>query len=194
MMKKLLVLLACLLLVLPVAVQAEEALPEGWRVEDFGDFTMPIAPNAMLRKFEVNENRDYVAEILYLDAGDPAFQPYMVIWWFDSNLSVYYERLHPLDYGKYLTADLVAAYEEDGCTVTDARTVYGMRRGQTTYTMTSMHIADNSWYANEPHDLWIYQRFYGTYDMGTYIFEIYGPTRAHVDAIVKDVEQVVYKK
>lgn len=196
-MKKALLMLVCLLLMLlPCAALAEEAdaLPEGYRVEDFGDFTMPVPPNAMVERY-YNVPHGYIAaEITYIDMEEPAFQPYMIIWWYDNNLSVVCNRVHPLDYAKALTDQYVEGLREDGVTVTDVKTVYGMRKGNVTYTLRSMHLAENSFYADGPHDLWIYQRFYGTYDMGTYFFEIYAPTRAHVDAIVQDVERIVYAK
>lgn len=195
-MKKALLMLVCLLLMLPCAALAEEAdaLPEGYRVEDFGDFTLPLPPNAMMERY-YNVPHGYIAaEITYIDMEEPAFQPYMIIWWYDNNLSVVYSRVHPLNYAKSLTEQYVEGLREDGVTVTDVNTVYGMRKGNVTYTLRSMHLAENSFYADAPHDLWIYQRFYGTYDMGTYFFEIYAPTRAHVDAIVQDVERIVYAK
>ena len=196
-MKKALLMLVCLLLMLmPCAALAEEAdaLPEGYRVEDFGDFTMPVPPNAMVERY-YNVPHGYIAaEITYIDMEEPAFQPYMIIWWYDNNLSAYYRHVRPLEYGKMLTKQYVEDLREDGVTVTDAKTVYGSKQGDAIYTIHSMHLAENSFYADGPHDLWIYQRFYGTYDMGTYFFEIYAPTRAHVDAIVQDVERIVYAK
>ena len=196
-MKKALLMLVCLLLMLlPCAALAEEAdaLPEGYRVEDFGDFTLPLPPNAMMERY-YNVPHGYIAaEITYTDLEEPAFQPYMIIWWYDNNLSAYYRHVRPLEYGKMLTKQYVEDLREDGVTVTDAKTVYGSKQGDAIYTIHSMHLAENSFYADGPHDLWIYQRFYGTYDMGTYFFVIYAPTRAHVDAIVQDVERIVYAK
>lgn len=199
-MKKLLVLLLtlCLLLSLcPVFVGAEESaeLPEGYRWEDMGDFLLPVAPNAILRPYAFvgGEEQAIVAELLYLDLEDPDFQPYMVVWWFPNNMSAYLSKVHPLDYAKLLTKELAGSLREAGSTVEEARAVYGMRRGGVFYMLCTMNVTEGSSFTDGPHELWVYQRWYGTYDMGTYYFEIYAPTREHVDAIIRDVEQVVFK-
>lgn len=199
-MKKLLALALSLCLVLslcPVFAGAEGPveLPEGYRWVDLEDLLLPVAPNAVCYPYivERGDEQCIVAELLYLDVEGPDFQPFMYVWWFPNNMSAYLSRVHPLDYAKQLVREVAASLREDGCTVSAAKAVYGMRRGDVYYMLGSMHIAEGSIYADGPHDLWVYQRWYGTYEMGTYYFEIYGPTRAHVEAIVKDVEQVVFK-
>lgn len=197
-MKKLLALLLSLCLMaalLPAFAAAEEELPElpeGYRWENMGDFLLPVAPNAIFYPYAPGESDSIVAELLYLDVTDPDFQPFMYIWWMPNNMSAYLKRVHPLDYAKELTKVLSKDLTEMGCTVEAGKAVYGMCRNDVFYMLCSMHIADGSIYADVPHDLWVYQRWYGTYDMGTYYFEIYGPTRESVEAIVKDVEQVIY--
>ena len=193
MMKKLVSLLLALCLLLPAMALGEGGFPENRRAEEFDDFTLPVAPNAILYRCEPDEDDRRVAELIYLDIMDPAFQPFMVIWWFPNNMSAYYNRLHPLNYGRSLTDNIVADLRESGCTVTDPTTVYGMRKGSIFYTLCSMHIAQDSIYADEAHDLWVYQRYYGTYEMGTYFFEIYAPSREHIEAIIPDLEAVVFK-
>lgn len=201
-MKKLFAMLLalCLLASLcPVGALAEAApeLPEGyvWKLMD-GHFLLPVAPNADVYFYEPDMPEDsaqrIVAEVVYWDADGLAFDPFMVVWWFPNNMSAYFSRVHPLDYAKELTKEIAGSLREEGCTVQDARAVYGMRRGDVYYMLCSMHVAEGSYYADGPHDLWVYQRWYGTYDMGTYYFEIYGPTRESVEAIVKDVELVVF--
>lgn len=198
-MKKLLALLLTLCLLtalLPALSIAEEdlpELPEGYRWEDMEDFLLPVAPNAIIYRYEPAESDTIVAELLYLDGTDPDFQPFMVVWWFPNNMSAYLKRVHPLDYAKELTKHLSKDLTELGCTVENAKAIYGMCRNDVFYMLCTMSITVGDYFADGPHDLWVYQRWYGTYEMGTYYFEIYGPTRQHVDAIVKDVEQVVFR-
>lgn len=195
MMKRFFALLLAVCLCLPLFSQAEteNALPEGYRLEEFDDFTLPVPSNGLVWRYDPETDDGWVAEIVYLDPEDPAFQPYMIIWRYPNNMSAYLRGVHPLDYGKTLTSAIVDSLKEDGCTVAAPRTVYGMCRGDVYYTMCTMRIEAGSLFAEEAHDLWVYQRYYGTYEMGTIYFEIYAPTRAHADAIIRDVEQAVFR-
>lgn len=192
-MKKLMsiLLLACLLL--PFAAFAEDAAAPVHPEVDFTDFTMPVPSDAAIEWYDREKDDGLVAMITYPGDKEQAFEPYMFVWWFPNNMSAYLKRVHPLDYAKSLTAEVADSWREDGYTVTDEKAVYGMRRGDVYYMLGSMHVLWDGYFVKEEYDLWVYQRYYGTYDMGTYYFEIYGPSRAAVEAIVRDVEQVVYK-
>lgn len=192
-MKKLLALLVCLCL-LPMCAMAETAeIPEGYRLEEFEDFTMPIAPNAIVRHYDKAEENGYVAEILYLDLSAEYFAPYITIWWRPNNMTELTKTWHPLDYAKALRDELVDMWRDEGMVITSDRAVYGQKKGDVMTVMVNCRVEENSWFCNEAHDLWMIQRQYGTYAMGTYYFEIYAECRADADALLADINRVVYK-
>ncbi|MBQ7849026.1 MAG: hypothetical protein IJ343_04830 [Clostridia bacterium] len=192
-MKKFWICLLTICLLLPVFALAETAAaPEG-HLEDFADFTMSVSRNGMIWRYNKEKDDGLVAEIVYVDVESPSFQPYLLIHWFPNNMSAYLKGVHPLNYAKQLWKDIENTYKEADMVLSGSKVVYGQKKGDTFYCLSTCHVDENSWYCEEPHDLWVYQRFYGTYDMGTYYFEIYAPTRAHVDAIVKDLDTVEYK-
>lgn len=193
-MRKLLILFICLCM-LPVFVAAEDGqdIPEGYRMEDFGDFTMPIAPNAIVRRHDPDKEDGFVAEVLYMDLSCEHFAPYIIIWRHPNNMSAYLQRAHPLDYAKSLRDNVVAGWREAGMVITSPEAVYGQKKGGTLTCMISCRIEENSWFCNEAHDLWMVQRYFGTYDMGTCYFEIYAESRADADALLRDIDRVVYR-
>lgn len=194
MMKRIVVLLLAALL-LPVTALAEEsALPEGWRVEDFGDFTMPLPKEAIVFRYDPEVDDGWLAEIVFLDTDTESYLPYIGITWMKSNMSAYYKNFHPLDYAQILTKNAKEAWTEDGMVISEAKTIYGQKRGDIFYCMDYMRIESGGWLWNGPHDIWYYQRYYGNYQMGTYIFEVYAPTRAQVEEIIPCLEQIVYLK
>lgn len=195
MLKKIITILLLAALLLPVTAFAEEpALPDGWRVEDFGDFTMPLPKEAIVFRYDPEVDNGWVAEIVLLDADTESYLPYIGITWMASNMSAYYRTVHPLDYAKALTKNTKEAWTEDGITISEAKTIYGQKRGDVFYCMDYMRVEDGGWLWEGPHDIWYYQRYYGNYQLGTYIFEIYAPTRAQVEEIIPYVEQVTYLK
>lgn len=194
-MKRLLILFLCLFL-LPVCAVAEapQEVPDGYRLEDFGDFTMAIAPNAFVRHYGKDAEDGVVAQVIYLDFSCEHFAPYIVIWWHPNNMSNYLRGVHPLDYAKSLRDNVTSGWREAGMTITAPNAVYGQKRGDVLTCMVSCRIEENSWFSDDAHDLWMVQRFFGTYDMGTYYFEIYAESREDADALIKDIDRVVYKK
>lgn len=195
MLKRIVGILLLAALLLPVTALAEEpALPEGWRVEDFGDFTMPLPKEAIVFRYDPEVDDGWLAEIVFLDADTESYLPCVSICWMESNLSAYYKTVHPLDYAKVLTKDIHQAWLEDGMVISGAQAVYGQKRGDIFYSLSYLSIESGGWLWNGPHDVWFYQRYYGNYQMGTYIFEIYAPTRAQVEEIIPCLEQVVYLK
>lgn len=194
-MKKWLTMLLILCAVcLPVMALAETAaeLPEGWRVEDFGDFTLPLPPNAWVYRYEKEGNNCRVAEIVSLEL-DGAFSPYVTIGWYYQNMSEYYKNAHPLRLGRYTVDSLADAYRDAGCTVTDVTTVYGVRRGRANITLGSMNMPEGSPFADEAHELWFYERFEGTYAMGTYFFEVFAPTREQAEEIAAWFDALTFR-
>lgn len=194
MMKKLLMLLVCLCL-LPVFAAAEDAqtIPEGYRMEDFGDFTMPIAPNALVRHYDKDAEDGRAAEIIYLDLSCEYFSPYIIVTWHPNNMTEYLRGWHPLNYAKALKDDVVDGWRAEGMTITSSEAVYGQKKGNTVTSMISCRIEKNSWFSSKAHDLWMVQRYFGTYDMGTYYFEIFAESREDADALIKDIDRIVYK-
>lgn len=194
-MKKLLILFICLCL-LPLCAAAEDAqtIPEGYRMEDFGDFTMPVAPNALVYHYDKDEEDGYAADIVYLDLSCEHFAPYVVVWWRPNNMSAYLKGVHPLDYAKALRDELKQGWMEQGMSIVDMEAVYGQKKGDTLTCMVSCRVEENSAFCNDAHELWMVQRYYGTYDMGTYYFEIYAESRAWADRIIEDLDRIVYKK
>ena len=192
-MKKLLALLLCLCL-LPLCAAAEETeIPDGYRMVEFEDFQMPVAPNALVRHYDKTEEDGYVAEILYLDLSAEHFAPYIIIWWRPNNMTEFSKYWHPLDYAKALRDDMVSIWREEGMVIASAEAVLGQKKGDVLTATVSCRIEENSWFADEAHDLWMIQRQYGTYAMGTYYFEIYAECREDADALLADIDRVVYK-
>lgn len=193
-MKKMLVLLVCLCMLPLCAAAEEQSIPEGYRMQDFGDFTMPIAPNALVRHYNGDKEDGYVAEILYLDLSCEHFASYIDISWVPNNISAYLKGAHPLDYAKALRDQAVAGWREEGVTVTSPQAIYGQKKGDTLTCMISCRMEENSWFCKEAHDLWMVQRYFGTYEMGTYYFNIYAESREDADALLKDIDRVVYRQ
>lgn len=196
-MKKLMVLLMCMCMCLPTAfaaVEDEQPIPEGYRMEDFADFTMPIAPNAIVRHYDKNAEDGVVAEILYLDLTCEHFSPYIIVCWRPNNMTELTKYWHPLEYAKVLRDDLLNIWRGEGMVVSSAEAVHGQKKGSVLTAFVSCRIEENSWFADGAHDLWMVQRQYGTYAMGTYYFEIYAECREDADALLADIDRVVYKE
>lgn len=192
-MKKLLALLVCLCL-LPLCALAEEAsIPEGYRLEDFGDFTMPIAPNAVVFRHDREAEDGYFADIYYFDVLAKDFAPYITIWWRANNMTELTKHYHPLDYAKALRKDLVDMWTEAGMVISSSEAVLGQKKGDVLTAMVTCRAEENSWFADAPHDVWMVQRQFGTYTMGTYYFEIYAQSREDAEALLADIDRVVYK-
>lgn len=195
MLKKIIAILLLAALLLPVTAFAEEpALPDGWRVEDFGNFTMPLPKEAIVFRYDPEVDDGWVAEIVFMDTDTESYLPYASVYWIASNLSAYLQRVHPLDYAKLLTKDIKQDWSEEGMVISEAQTIYGQKRGDIFYCLCNLSIESGGWLWEGPHDIWYYQRYYGNYQLGTYIFEIYAPTRAQVEEIIPCLEQVVYLK
>ena len=194
-MKRLLALLMCLFL-LPLCAVAEEAqdVPPGYRLVDFEDFTMPIAPNAIVRHYDKTAEDGVAAEILYLDLNSEHFSPYIIVWWVPNNMTEHTKHAHPLEYAKSLRDNVISGWRGEGMIVSSTKDVFGQKRGNMLTCTISCRIEENSWFADEAHDLWMVQRQYGTYAMGTYYLEIYAECREAADALLEDIDRVVYKK
>lgn len=192
-MKKLLALLVCLCL-LPLCALAEEAsIPEGYRLEDFGDFTMPIASNAVVFRHDRAAEDGYFADIYYIDVLAKDFAPYITIWWRANNMTELTKHWHPLDYAKVLRKDVVELWTEAGMIISSSDTVLSQKKGDVLTAMVTCRVEENSWFADAPHDVWLVQRQFGTYTMGTYYFEIYAQSREDAEALLADIDRVVYK-
>ena len=192
-MKKLLALLVCLCL-LPLCALAEEAsIPEGYRLEDFGDFTMPIAPNAVVFRHDRAAEDGYFADIYYIDVLAKDFAPYITIWWRANNMTELTKHWHPLDYAKALRKDVVELWTEAGMIISSSDTVLSQKKGDVLTAMVTCRVEENSWFADAPHDVWLVQRQFGTYTMGTYYFKIYAQSREDAEALLADIDRVVYK-
>lgn len=194
-MKKLPVLLICLCL-LPLCALAEEGaeIPEGYRIENFGDFTLPVAPNALVTRYDTRDEDGYVAEIRYLDLSCEYFAPYVVIVWHPNNMTEYWKGWHPLDYAKQLWQNTSDAWENEGMVISTGKAVYGQKKGDVHTFMLTCCIEENSLWSSKPHDLWLVERYYGTYDMGTYFFNVYAESRAWADRILADLDRIMYKE
>lgn len=190
-MKKLLVIMLCLCMQ-PVWGCAEEAIPEGYRVENFGDFTLPVAPNALVTRYDKETEDGFVARIRYLDLSCEYFAPLVDVYWKPTNMSAYLKGAHPLKYADALRMNTMEAWKEIGVVIQDSKTVHGTVRDGVFTALFSCHIAENSFLSSRPHDLWSVQRFYGTYDMGTYYFEVYAESREWADRIVEDLDRIAY--
>lgn len=193
-MKKLLTLLLCMLLLPAWALAEETAIPEGYRVVDFGDFTLPIAPNALVTHYDKDEEDGYVAEIRYLDLSCKQYAPLVVINWSPNNMSAYLKGAHPLKYADSLRQNTVDTWTADDMVISEHKTIHGtVRNGQFT-ALFYCRMEDNGFLTTKPHDLWLVQRFYGTYDMGTYYFDVYAESREWADRIIEDLDRIAYKE
>ena len=147
-MKKLLALLVCLCL-LPLCALAEEAsIPEGYRLEDFGDFTMPIAPNAVVFRHDRAAEDGYFADIYYIDVLAKDFAPYITIWWRANNMPELPKHWHPLDYAKVLRKDVVELWTEAGMIISSSDTVLSQKKGDVLTAMVTCRVEENSWFAD----------------------------------------------
>ncbi len=192
-MKKLVVLLLCLLF-LPVVGLAEAEIPVGYRVEDFVDFALPVPPNALVTKYDKDIDDGFVADIRYLDLTCEKFASRIWISWMPNNMSAYLKGAHPLQYAKQLAKDVRKMMEEDGISVSLSEAIWGKKTGDAFTSLVHFQIEADGWFSSKPHDLWMVQRFYGTYDMGTYCFEAFAESRERVETILLDFDRIVYSE